>query len=85
AFADAGEDVPAALAAFERARRPVAEKLLHAASLSSFWYEDFPSRLGLEPLGLAYDYMMRSGRMTEPRLAEMAPEFMARVAEARKA
>ena len=85
AFAAAGEDVPAALAAFERARRPVAEKLLHAASLSSFWYEDFPSRLGLEPLGLAYDYMMRSGRMTEPRLAEMAPEFMARVAEARKA
>jgi hypothetical protein len=77
--------VPAALAAFERARRPVAEKLLHAASLSSFWYEDFPSKLGLEPLELAYDYMMRSGRMTEERLRETAPAFMARVVEARKA
>ncbi|MGA8007412.1 MAG: monooxygenase, partial [Burkholderiales bacterium] len=71
--------------AFERARRPVAEKLLLAASLSSFWYEDFPSKLALEPLGLACDYMMRSGRMTEARLRETAPEFMARVAAARKA
>ena len=85
AFADAGEDVPAALEAFERARRPVAEKLLLAASLSSFWYEDFPIKLALAPLDLAYDYMMRSGRMTDARLAEMAPEFMARVATARKA
>jgi 2-polyprenyl-6-methoxyphenol hydroxylase-like FAD-dependent oxidoreductase len=85
AFAEAGEDVPAALAAFERTRRPVAEKLLHAASLSSFWYEDFPSKLALAPLDLAYDYMMRSGRMTEARLAQTAPAFMARVAEARKA
>lgn len=85
AFAEAGEDVPAALAAFERARRPVAEKLLHAASLSSFWYEDFPAKLARAPLELAYDYMMRSGRMTEERLRESAPAFMARVAEARKA
>lgn len=85
AFAEAGEDVPAALAAFERERRPVAEKLLLAASLSSFWYEDFASRLALAPLELAYAYMMRSGRMTEERLRESAPMFMARVAEARKA
>lgn len=85
AFAEAGEDVPAALAAFERARRPVAEKLLHAAGLSSFWYEDFASKMALAPLDLAYDYMMRSGRMSDARLAEMAPEFKARVAEARKA
>jgi 2-polyprenyl-6-methoxyphenol hydroxylase-like FAD-dependent oxidoreductase len=83
AFGEAGEDVAAALAAFER--RPVAEKLLHAASLSSFWYEDFPSKMALEPLDLAYDYMMRSGRMTEERLRETAPAFMTRVAEARKA
>jgi 2-polyprenyl-6-methoxyphenol hydroxylase-like FAD-dependent oxidoreductase len=76
AFAEAGEDVPGALAAFERARRPVAEKLLHAASLSSFWYEDFPSKLALDPLQLAYDYMMRSGRMTDERLRETAPRFM---------
>ncbi len=84
AFAEAGEDVPAALAAFERARRPVAEKLLHAASLSSFWYEDFPSKLALEPVRLAYDYMMRSGRMSDERLRETAPEFMSKVERARR-
>jgi 2-polyprenyl-6-methoxyphenol hydroxylase-like FAD-dependent oxidoreductase len=83
AFAAAGEDVPAALAGFERERRPVAEKLLIAASLSSYWYEDFPYKLALEPLELAYDYMMRSGRMTNERLREIAPEFMARVERSR--
>jgi 2-polyprenyl-6-methoxyphenol hydroxylase-like FAD-dependent oxidoreductase len=83
AFAAAGEDVAAALAGFERERRPVAEKLLHAASLSSFWYEDFPSKLALAPLELAYDYMMRSGRMTDERLRGIAPEFMAKVERSR--
>jgi len=83
AFAGAGEDVPAALAAFERERRPVAEKLLHAASLSSYWYEDFPAKLGLEPWRLAYDYMMRSGRMTDERLRKIAPEFMTQVERSR--
>ena len=85
AFAGAGEEVRAALAAFERERRPVAEKLLLAASLSSYWYEDFPSKLGLEPWQLAYDYMMRSGRMTDERLRETAPRFMERVERARRA
>jgi len=85
AFAEAGDDVPAALAAFERERRPVVEKLLIAAKLSSFWYEDFPAKMALAPWDLAYDYMMRSGRMTDARLAEMAPKFMSRGAAVRRA
>ncbi|MGH8739090.1 MAG: FAD-dependent monooxygenase [Burkholderiales bacterium] len=84
AFTEAGEDVSAALAAFERERRPVAEKLLLAASLSSFWYEDFPSRLALAPLELAYGYMTRSGRMSDERLHETAPRFMQSVERARQ-
>ena len=75
----------AALAAFERERRPVAEKLLIAAGLSSYWYEDFPSKLALEPWQLAYDYMMRSGRMSDERLRETAPRFMQSVERARRA
>jgi 2-polyprenyl-6-methoxyphenol hydroxylase-like FAD-dependent oxidoreductase len=80
AFGEAGEDVPAALAAFERERRPVVEKLFGAASASSYWYEEFPARMArFDALGLAYDYMTRSGRMGAERLRVAAPRFMARV------
>jgi 2-polyprenyl-6-methoxyphenol hydroxylase-like FAD-dependent oxidoreductase len=80
AFAEAGEDVPAALAAFERARRPVVEKLFAAAGASSRWYEEFPSRMRrFDALSLAYDYMTRSGRMSPGRLRELAPRFMQQV------
>lgn len=80
AFCEAGEDVPAALAAFERERRPVVEKLFGAASASSYWYEGFPARMArFDALGLAYDYMTRSGRMSAERLRATAPCFMARM------
>ena len=80
AFGEAGEDVSAALAAFERARRPVVEKLYAAASASSHWYETFPARMRrFDALGLAYDYMTRSGRMDAGRLRDLAPGFMAQV------
>ncbi|MGE0256543.1 MAG: FAD-dependent monooxygenase [Alphaproteobacteria bacterium] len=77
ALAEAGEDVPAALAAFEAARRPVVDKLLAGAAGSYTWYEGFAGRMGLDPYELAYDYMTRSGRMTEERLAAIAPKFVA--------
>ena len=77
AFGAAGEDVPAALAAFERERRPVVEKMHAAANRSSYWYEKFAEKLALAPWDLAYDYMTRSGRIDAARLAQMAPLFMA--------
>ena len=77
AFGEAGEDVPAALAVFERERRPVAEKLHAAANLSSYWYERFAGKMRLSPWELAYDYMTRSGRISDERLRQMAPRFMA--------
>jgi 2-polyprenyl-6-methoxyphenol hydroxylase-like FAD-dependent oxidoreductase len=79
-LAGAGTDVPRALAAFERERRPVVEKLFSAASASSYWYEEFPARMRrLDALGLAYDYMTRSGRMSDERLHALAPDFMTKV------
>ncbi len=81
AFGEAGEDVPRALAAFERERRPVVEKIVAAANASSYWYENMAERMArFDALGLAYDYMTRSGRMSDARLTELAPQFMARVA-----
>ena len=71
--------MPRALEAFERERRPVVEKILAAANASSYWYEKFAEKMKLEPWRLAYDYMTRSGRMTEERLRGLAPKFMARV------
>jgi 2-polyprenyl-6-methoxyphenol hydroxylase-like FAD-dependent oxidoreductase len=84
AFGEAGADVPRALAAFERERRPIVEKIIAAANASSFWYERLPQKMQLEPWQLAYDYMMRSGRMTDERLRELSPRFMARVAKERR-
>jgi 2-polyprenyl-6-methoxyphenol hydroxylase-like FAD-dependent oxidoreductase len=63
------------LRSFERNRRPVVKKLVAAATRSSYWYEGFPEKMKLEPWALAYDYMTRSGRMTDERLSVEAPAF----------
>jgi 2-polyprenyl-6-methoxyphenol hydroxylase-like FAD-dependent oxidoreductase len=84
AFAEAGDDVPRALAAFERERRPIVEKIIAAANASSYWYERLPEKMQLAPWQLAYDYMTRSGRMTDERLTELSPKFMARVNKQRQ-
>jgi 2-polyprenyl-6-methoxyphenol hydroxylase-like FAD-dependent oxidoreductase len=79
AFAEAGPDVPQALSAFERERRPIVEKIVAAANASSYWYERLAEKMQLKPWELAYDYMTRSGRMSDERLRELSPKFMARV------
>jgi 2-polyprenyl-6-methoxyphenol hydroxylase-like FAD-dependent oxidoreductase len=84
AFAEAGEDVPRALAAFERERRPIVEKIVAAANASSYWYERIREKMKLKPWELAYDYMTRSGRMTDERLRELSPNFMTRVEKERR-
>lgn len=70
-------DVPALLAEFEVRRRPGSDELQAAAIRSTEWYEAVPEKLGLDPISFAYDYMMRTGRLShddlkrrDPRLAE---------------
>ena len=58
AFGEAAGDVPRALTAFERERRPIVEKIVAAANASSYWYERIAEKMKLEPWQLAYDYMM---------------------------
>jgi hypothetical protein len=79
ALDESGGDVPRLVAAFERERRPVVDKLVAAANASSFWYERMADEMVLSPVELAYDYMTRSGRMSDQRPAETAPRFMARL------
>jgi 2-polyprenyl-6-methoxyphenol hydroxylase-like FAD-dependent oxidoreductase len=83
AFAAEGDDVPAALARFEAERRPIVDTMLAAAANSYQWYEQFASKMHLDAYALAYDYMKRSGRITDARLAEIAPRFTAALAARR--
>ena len=84
AFDHAGDDVAAALRRFERQRRPVVEKLVAAANRSSYWYERLSEKMALDAWQLAYDYMTRSGRMTDERLEQEAPRFMAAIQARRR-
>ena len=79
ALAEHADDLQRSLVSFEAARRPIVEKLLAAANASSYWYETFSEKMRFEPWRLAYDYMTRSGRMSEERLRGLAPKFMARI------
>lgn len=72
-------DVPAALAAYEDARRPIVETLTAAADASANWYEDFAAHMTLAPIDFALSYIQRSGRVDLNRLAKLAPAFVARV------
>lgn len=70
-------NVPEALAAFETIHRPAVDKLLGIAEQSYSWYETFHEKMELDPLALAYDYMMRSGRISYASLKRKAPRFVA--------
>ncbi|HYL25214.1 MAG TPA: FAD-dependent monooxygenase [Burkholderiales bacterium] len=67
--------VPAALAAYEAARRPIVEKLVAAADASGAGYDRFPEHMNLSPRDFAWSYIQRSGRVDPQRLARTSPRF----------
>jgi len=69
--------VPDALAAFEKARRPIVEKLVTAADASGAWYDRFHEHMRLSPRDFAWSYIQRSGRVDPQRLAATSPKFAA--------
>jgi 2-polyprenyl-6-methoxyphenol hydroxylase-like FAD-dependent oxidoreductase len=71
-------DLPAALAAFEAARRPILEKLVAAANASGAWYERFADHMALAPVDFAMSYLTRSGRIDPERLRQSSPRFAER-------
>lgn len=77
AFQEYGEDMAVALQRFEERRRPSSDHLLATAQNSYRWYEQFRDYLHLRPIDLAYSYMTRSGQVTDEKLSQQAPKFMA--------
>jgi 2-polyprenyl-6-methoxyphenol hydroxylase-like FAD-dependent oxidoreductase len=73
-----GTDLAAGLASYERERKPIRERLNQAGLASIAWYEDMAARMRLESYDFAYDYLLRTGVMTEERLKRDAPDFMRR-------
>ena len=71
-------EASAALAAYERARRPILEKLVAGANGSAEWYQQFARHMRLAPVDFAMSYITRSGRVDLERLRKLSPKFVAR-------
>ncbi len=78
ALAAHGDDVAAALSAFEAARRPIVEKIVAGADASAAWYERFAEHMELAPADFAMSYITRSGRVDIERLRKLSPRFVER-------
>jgi 2-polyprenyl-6-methoxyphenol hydroxylase-like FAD-dependent oxidoreductase len=70
-------DIPAALSAYEAARRPILEKIVNGANSSMGWYERFAEHMRLSPAEFAMSYITRSGRIDIERLRKLSPRFVA--------
>jgi len=78
ALREAAYEVPAAFVRFEEIRRAPMETLFRAANASLRWYEEMGERMHLAPYDFAHAYMVRTGRVSDDKLARVAPRFMER-------
>ncbi len=85
ALAGQPRDVPAALKAYESARRPILQKLVGGADASAAWYDRFGDHMQLDPIDFAMSYVTRSGRIDLKRLRQLSPRFVARYERERPA
>ena len=70
-------EIPRALEAFERGRKPVIEEYQRAAQESQAWFEELDRVLELEPHELAFQIMTRSKKIDLEKLRQRDPEFVA--------
>jgi anthraniloyl-CoA monooxygenase len=70
-------DVAAALAEFERVRKPIIEEYQEAAYESLVWFENVRDYMSLSPLPFAYKLMTRSKRIDYENLKRRDPQFIA--------
>jgi anthraniloyl-CoA monooxygenase len=71
--------IPAALTAYEEARRPPVESLQRAAQASLQWFEDTERYMNLDPIQFAFTLLTRSLRVTHQNLKARDPAFVAQV------
>jgi len=66
-----------ALEEFRRIREPGSDSLQQAAIRSTQWYENLGSKLHLDPISFAYDYLRRSGRVSDAEIQKRDPALAA--------
>jgi anthraniloyl-CoA monooxygenase len=71
--------LPAALASYERERRPPSESLQRAAQVSLEWFENTERYMSLEPIQFAHSLLTRSLRVTHDNLKLRDPALGADV------
>ena len=70
------DDIAAAFGEFENLRRPASSTFQSAASKSLDWYENISSKMHLDPISFAYDYMRRTDQVSHDDLATRDPHFI---------
>lgn len=76
---DAEPDVPAAIAAYERTRRPEVERIQDAAGPSLAWWEHFGEYMAAEPERFAFHFLTRNPRITRGNLQRRDGELVGEV------
>jgi anthraniloyl-CoA monooxygenase len=76
-----GDDVRAALQAYETERRPIVESTQRAAQASLEWFEGISRYVGQSPERFAFNLLTRSRRITYENLRVRDAEFVRRVDE----
>jgi anthraniloyl-CoA monooxygenase len=69
------DDLEAAFREFESIRRPASSTFQEAADKSLDWYENIASKMHLDPISFAYDYMRRTGQVSHEDLKARDPHF----------
>ncbi len=72
------QDLPLALATYEETRKPSSDAMVRAALRSTAWYETSAERIHLDPISLAYSFMMRTGKIGHERLREFDDDLVER-------
>jgi len=75
----ANGDIPAALEAYEKSRRPQVESYQRAAQVSLQWFEDTERYMNLEPVQFGFSLLTRSLRVTHENLRLRDPAYVASI------